>query len=141
MHTGRVAGCIHAPGCRIYRQTGLLGVTHHRITKGTCALLDHGPLCLSSCNLTHRCAGLTLPIMSIQPVTTAVRGLGATLLSPHPLCVRDPSLCPTTTLGDRQGEEDVGGKRKRALEGKGEGRLALCVPAIDCVVSLQVVCE
>jgi hypothetical protein len=32
--------------------------------------------------------GLTLPVMSMQPVSTSVRGLGATLLSPHPLCWR-----------------------------------------------------
>ena len=72
--------------------------------------------------------GLTLPVMSIQPVTTSVRGLGATLLSPHPLCWRDPTAAP--------GGADSAGKRKRS-GGKGEERVALSVAAIDCVVTLQ----
>ena len=79
--------------------------------------------------------GLTLPIMSIQPVTTVVRGLGVSLLSPHPLCRRDPTSGPEGSGAATDGS----GKRKREEGGGGKGaqRLPLCVPAVDCVVSLQ----
>ena len=64
-------------------------------------------------------------VMAVQKLSTAAGGLGADLLAPHPLCYR----APPPPAGEAA-------KRKRE-SGKGERRVALCVPAVDCCVTLQ----
>jgi len=68
---------------------------------------------------------LPLRVMSLQPTTTALRGLGAAPLCPHSLAFRDPSL-------------PRAGKNRKGADGKKVGtRVCLCLPAIDAIVNLQ----
>jgi hypothetical protein len=69
---------------------------------------------------------LPIRVMSVQPTSAALRGLGAAPLAPHPLAFREPELRRAAKAA------------RRADGKKAAGRVCLCAQALDCIVNLQV---